>query len=65
VQERLAAVDAQDDVFTVDGRELYLWCPHGQLQSPLAAALAKHKSGPVGTARNWATVLKLAALLQR
>jgi uncharacterized protein (DUF1697 family) len=65
VQERLAAVDAQDDVFTVDGRELYLWCPHGQLQSPLAAALAKQKGGPVGTARNWATVLKLAALLQR
>jgi uncharacterized protein (DUF1697 family) len=64
VQERLAAVDSQDDVYTVDGRELYLWCPHGQLQSPLSAALAKAK-GPVGTARNWATVLKLADLLQR
>ena len=25
VQERLAAVDPEDDVYTVDGRELYLW----------------------------------------
>lgn len=64
VRERLAAVDPVDDVFTVDGRELYLWCPHGQLQSPLSAALAKTK-GPVGTARNWATVRKLGDLLTR
>jgi uncharacterized protein (DUF1697 family) len=65
VRDRLAAVDPGDDVFTVDGRELYLWCPHGQLQSPLSAALAKLKGGPVGTARNWATVRKLGDLLQR
>jgi uncharacterized protein (DUF1697 family) len=61
---RLRAVDPADDAYTVDGRELYLWCPHGQLESPLAAALAKHRGGPVGTARNWATVLKIADLLQ-
>jgi uncharacterized protein (DUF1697 family) len=54
-----------DDQYVVEGRELYLWCPHGQLQSPLSAALAKHKGGPVGTARNWATVGKLAELLRR
>jgi uncharacterized protein (DUF1697 family) len=62
--ERLRAVDPGDDEYAIDGRELYLWCPHGQLQSPLAAALAKHRGGPVGTARNWRTVLKLAELLQ-
>jgi uncharacterized protein (DUF1697 family) len=65
VTEQLAAVDPVDDEYVVEGRELYLWCPHGQLQSPLSAALAKHKGGPVGTARNWATVGKLAELLQR
>jgi uncharacterized protein (DUF1697 family) len=65
VVARLAAVDAQDDVFAVDGRELYLWCPHGQLQSPLAAALAKLTGAPTGTVRNWNTVLKLAELLRR
>jgi len=62
--QRLHAVDPGDDEFAVDGRELYLWCPHGQLESPLSAALAKHRGGPVGTARNWKTVLKLAELLQ-
>ena len=65
VTEQLAAVDPVDDEYVVEGRELYLWCPHGQLQSPLSAALAKHKGGPVGTARNWATVGKLAELLRR
>jgi uncharacterized protein (DUF1697 family) len=63
--ERLAAVDAGDDRYAVEGRELYLWCPDGQLKSPLAAALAKHRGGPTGTARNWATVLKLVDLFQR
>ena len=63
--ERLASVDPVDDVYLVDGRELYLWCPHGQLQSPVSAALGKYKGGRVGTARNWSTVLKLAELLQR
>jgi uncharacterized protein (DUF1697 family) len=62
--ERLRSVDAGDDEYMVDGRELYLWCPHGQLASPLAAALGTHRGGPVGTARNWRTVLKLADLLQ-
>ena len=63
--DRLGSVDPADDEYVVDGRELYLWCPHGQLQSPLAAALAKHRGGPVGTVRNWATVRKLAELLER
>jgi uncharacterized protein (DUF1697 family) len=65
VVERLSSVDPGDDRYVVDGRELYLWCPHGQLQSPLAAALAKLRGGPVGTARNWATVGKIAELLER
>jgi uncharacterized protein (DUF1697 family) len=62
--DRLGAVDPADDAYAVDGRELYLWCPHGQVKSPLSAELAKHKGGPTGTARNWATVGKLAALLE-
>jgi uncharacterized protein (DUF1697 family) len=65
VVERLRAADPGEDRFAVEGHELYLWCPNGQLQSPLAAVLARHKGGPVGTARNWNTVLKLAELLQR
>jgi uncharacterized protein (DUF1697 family) len=63
--EELRSLDPGDDVFTVDGRELYLWCPHGQLQSPIGAALAKRRGAPVGTARNWNTVLKIGELLGR
>jgi uncharacterized protein (DUF1697 family) len=65
VDELLRGVDPGDDVHQVARSELYLWCPHGQLQSPLTAALAKRRGGPVGTARNWATVGKLADLLRR
>ncbi|WP_369138918.1 DUF1697 domain-containing protein [Modestobacter versicolor] len=61
--EWLQTVKPGDDAYAVEGRELYLWCPHGQLQSPLAAALAKRTGGPSGTARNWNTVTKLADLL--
>jgi uncharacterized protein (DUF1697 family) len=64
VVDLLRSTDPRDDAFAVAGRELYLWCPHGQLDSPLAAALAKHDGAP-STARNWRTVLKLAELLQR
>ena len=59
--QRLRAVDRGDDEVAGDGCELRLWCPHGQLQSPLSAA---HRPGPIGTARNWRTVLELAELLQ-
>jgi uncharacterized protein (DUF1697 family) len=65
LEERLGAVDPVDDEYRIEGRELFVWCPHGQLQSPVSAALAKHRGDPVGTARNWATVLKIADLLQR
>jgi len=64
VVELLRTTEPGDDRFAVDGRELYLWCPHGQLDSPLSAALAKLRGGPAGTARNWRTVRKLADLLQ-
>lgn len=40
----------------------YAWCPNGLLNSPLSTAIARLlKDG--GTTRNWATVLKLEALV--
>ena len=65
LDEHLRGVDAQDDEYAVSGREIYVWCPHGQLHSPLLAALGKYQGGPTGTTRNWRTVTKLAELLHR
>jgi uncharacterized protein (DUF1697 family) len=65
LDELLRSVEPADDRYALVGRELYLWCPHGQLESPLMAALGKAKGGPVTTVRNWNTVVKLAALLER
>jgi uncharacterized protein (DUF1697 family) len=45
-----------------DGRHLYIYYPDGAGRSKLTNALIERKSGGSGTARNWNTVLKLAAL---
>lgn len=45
------------------GREIYLYYPDGQGRSKLTNAVIEKKLGTRGTARNWNTVTKLAALL--
>jgi uncharacterized protein (DUF1697 family) len=45
--------------FAFDGRELYLWLPDGQAESPLVKALAKQRAGKEFTGRNWRTVTTL------
>lgn len=41
---------------------LYLWCPNGVLESKAGDALMG-KAGRAGTTRNWATFLKILAIL--
>ena len=43
-------------------RVAYMWCPAGQIESPLAKAVARELKDSI-TARNWATMLKLHALV--
>ena len=43
-------------------RVAYQWCPEGLLASPLAEAVSD-ALGDAVTSRNWATVLKIHALL--
>ena len=45
------------------GRELYIVYPDGIGRSPLTGVLIERVLGTRGTARNWNTVLKLAAML--
>ncbi|QJY49981.1 DUF1697 domain-containing protein [Pseudonocardia broussonetiae] len=63
-QERAAAKGSRD-TGTVRGRVLYLHLPDGMGRSELAVQLGKLPRGSDGggTARNWATVRKLAAML--
>jgi uncharacterized protein (DUF1697 family) len=54
------------DEAKIVGRTLFLHTPDGYGRSDLAAALmrtSRPKEGATGTARNWATVTKLLALL--
>jgi uncharacterized protein (DUF1697 family) len=63
--ERSTAKGARDELAIV-GRTLYLHTPDGFGNSELAAAvlriLASPRAGVTGTARNWATTLKLLDL---
>ncbi|RYD56360.1 MAG: DUF1697 domain-containing protein [Sphingomonadales bacterium] len=63
--QRLAAFYDGSERIVVRGREMYIDFPDGQGRSKLWSAVAKLKLGGIGTARNWNTVLKLHAALQR
>ncbi len=49
------------ETIEVVGRQLYIHYPDGVARSKLSNALIERKLGCRGTARNWNTVLKLAA----
>ena len=52
----------EPDVFTITGREIYLYCPNGYGRSKLTNGFFERKLGVRGTGRNWRTVAKLAEL---
>jgi uncharacterized protein (DUF1697 family) len=60
--ELTAAIQGPEQLRAV-GRELYLVYPAGIAKSKLSGALIERKLKTRGTARNWNTVLKLAAML--
>jgi uncharacterized protein (DUF1697 family) len=52
------------EVIRGDGKQLYIIYPAGIGRSKLTGALIEQKLKCRGTARNWNTVLKLAALCE-
>jgi uncharacterized protein (DUF1697 family) len=62
---RVATLDARrspPDDFVVRGREIFLRCPNGVGRSKLTVAYFDSRLATTSTARNWNTVLKLAAM---
>ena len=57
----LEKIDWSPEAFAVGPQAAWLWCANGIATSALGAAVGK-ALGPIGTARNWATVLKLQAM---
>ncbi len=62
--EALRATIKGKETVELKGRELYAYYPDGQGNSNLTIALIEKHLGARGTARNWNTVLKLAALVE-
>jgi uncharacterized protein (DUF1697 family) len=61
-EQKARAKGSQDEAIVV-GRTLFLRTPDGLGRSELAAQLARVGSQAAGTARNWATVTRLLAML--
>jgi uncharacterized protein (DUF1697 family) len=61
--EPLAERDWGPDALALGPRVAYLWCGGGILESPLPEAVGR-ALGEAVTTRNWATVLKIHALLE-
>jgi uncharacterized protein (DUF1697 family) len=58
----MAAIPGREQARLI-GREAIIWYPDGQADTKLAGAALDRALGARGTARNWNTVLKLAALV--
>jgi uncharacterized protein (DUF1697 family) len=64
--QAIAGLDAGrsvPDAFHVRGQEIYLHLPNGMGRSKLTNAYFDSKLSTICTARNWATVLKLAEMM--
>jgi uncharacterized protein (DUF1697 family) len=53
------------ELFSLGAHACYLWCPNGILESRLATALVGAKFRDLVTTRNWATILKLQAMVKQ
>ena len=62
--EPLTKEDWAPEALALGERVAYLWCPEGLLASRLPEALGRLLRDAV-TTRNWATVLKLQAMIDR
>jgi uncharacterized protein (DUF1697 family) len=58
----LARQDWAPDALAIGRRVAYLWCADGMIESRLAAAVGR-VLGAAATSRNWATMMKLKALV--
>lgn len=63
VQRMAESVAGTRDEVRANEREIYLWCPDGIRNSPLAKAATGKRDGSVATVRNWNTVTRLVAML--
>jgi len=52
----------EPEMFEVAAREIYMWCPNGQIASEIVGVFSEKRLGVDVTVRNWRTVTKLAEL---
>jgi len=58
----LAALDLGPDLVRLVGREVYLWCPRGVIDSAFSRVAWDRQLGVPVTMRNWNTVTRIAEL---
>lgn len=63
--EPLIRMEWGSETIALGARVAYLWCPDGILDSKLPAALGSALGSILVTTRNWATILKIQAIVQQ
>jgi len=62
--QQLLGQDWSPEALAPGAHATYLWCPDGVIKSRLAQALRRLPGDNLTSTRNWATVMKLHALVQ-
>jgi len=62
--EQMKNVDYPPDKFSINGREIYIWCPNGFGRTKLYTNFFEGRMKVIGTARNWNTVNTILELAQ-
>jgi uncharacterized protein (DUF1697 family) len=63
-RDKILAIKADPEEFRIEGRELYIYFPHGMARPKLSAALIERTLQTPGTVRNWNTVTRLLEMAE-
>jgi uncharacterized protein (DUF1697 family) len=64
-REKLLAIKAEPEELRIEGRELYIYYPHGMARPKLTWPIIERTLKTSGTSRNWNTVTKLLEIGER
>ncbi len=58
-------VDYPPDKFSINGKEIYIWCPNGFGRTKLYTNFFENRMKVIGTARNWNTVNTILEMAEK
>src|SRR5262249_7910129 len=63
-RDKLLGIKAEPEEFRAEGREVYIYYPHGMARPKVSASLIEKMLRTPGTVRNWNTVTRLLEIVE-